>query len=290
MAPHVNSGSSQRPQALLFLCHRAEEGFLNHFKSLAKSFRRHGDSYFIFDSSTSGLPDQLRSVPHFEFSMESLRALGYHWLQDSLMPGHVHFPVLAFARNHPEYSHYWVIEYDVRLTGPWRLFFRMASRNRTDFVATHLSRYPEQPSWYWWDTYSCPDMPISVEDRIRFFGPLYRISRPAIEFVDEKLRSGCRGHQEVVLPSLLNEVGFSLTDLSGISSFRCLSFWSWYTRSKRDVWGALANSSMRFRPPMDLPGYRPFTFYHPIKNSSYGLPALISRVFRRARPEKPGGE
>jgi hypothetical protein len=217
---------------------------------------------------------------HFEFSTDSLKALGYTWLQDSLMPGHVHFPVLEFAQKHPNYSNYWVIEYDVRFTGSWSLFFWLTTRSTADFIATHLSRYEEQPFWYWWPTYSCPDKTQKIESRVRFFGPLYRISRSAIEFVDTKLKAGCQGHQEVVLPTLLNEAGFSLVDLSGSSSFEKLSPWSWYTRSKRDVWGALKHSSMRFRPQMTLSGHRPFTFYHPVKTPHYGFSALFDYMRR----------
>lgn len=271
---------SQPPQALLFLCHRTEKGFIDRYKALATSFSRYGEAYFVFDSTANPLPEHLKCLRHFEFSSHSLKALGYKWLQDSLMPGHVHFPVLEFALKHPNYSHYWVVEYDVRFTGPWRLFFWLARRTAADFIATHLSHYNEQPFWYWWPTYSNPDKDHDVSSCVRFFGPLYRISRAAVEFVDAQLKAGCQGHQEVVIPSLLHEAGFSLMDLSRSGSFRGLSPWSLYTRSNRDVWGALVYSSMRFRPPMDFSGIRPFTFYHPIKDPYYGYPAFLKYLHR----------
>ena len=194
------------------------------------------------------------------------------------MPGHVHFPLLEFALKHPQYSHYWVVEYDVRFTGPWRLFFWLARHTDADFVATQLSRYEEQPFWYWWPTYRGPDRTPDPKHCVRFFGPLYRISRAAVEFIDAKLKAGYQGHQEVVLPSLLCEGGFRLMDLSSCSSFDALSSWSWYTRGRRDVWGALAQSSMRFRPPMNYPGLRPFTFYHPVKSHYFGYSALLENL------------
>lgn len=253
-------------QALLFLCHLTDMGHVRHYQALTRAFRPYGDAYFVFDVTHQPLPDALARLPNFTFTKDSLRNLGYVWLQDALMPGHVHFPMLEFARHHPGYTHYWVVEYDVRFNGPWRLFFWWANRVKADFLATHLYRHGEQPFWYWWRSLSCPEHEIDLQARIRFFGPLYRISREAVELLDTRLSEGCKGHQEVIIPTLLHQAGYRLMDLSRDSTLGQAPGWSWYTRSReRDAWGALNDSSMRFRPALESVGRRPFTFYHPIK-------------------------
>jgi hypothetical protein len=273
----------QRPprQALLFLCHRSEPEFISRFKSVEKAFRPYGDAYFIFDTSTTPLPAGIAALRHGHFSLQSLKQLGYSWMHDDLMPGHVHFPLLDFALRHPQYAHYWVVEYDVRLTAPWWLFFlRMQSVN-TDFLGTHLNHHAEQPDWWWWKTWRSPDGTLDIQQCARFFGPLYRISRPAVEYVDAALKAGYTGHQELILPSLLQQGGYSIQDLSRKSQFGCPTRWSWYTRKDRDPGGGLGESSMRFQPPLAHPGRRLFTFYHPVKYPESSLTLLLNRIRRK---------
>lgn len=273
--------SPRQDQALLFLCHRTESGFIKRFKALEKAFEPHGHAFFVFDTSASSLPAKIESLRYFTFSKSSLNALRYPWLQDSLMPGHVHYPILDFALKNPQYSHYWVVEYDVRFTGPWSIFFRWARRSDADLLCTHLSRYEEQPSWWWWPSFSHPDKRIEPRACARFFGPIYRLSREAVLFLDSQLKSGWQGHQEVVIPTLLSHAGLRLQDLARDSSFACQSGWSWYTRSKPDPRGELAGSTMRFRPPMAHVGFRPLTLYHPIKSADYGYQAFTTIVRRK---------
>jgi hypothetical protein len=270
---------SQR-QALLFLCHRSESGFIARFKALEKAFKPYGDTFFVYDASHAPVPDLLKALRHFAFSRASLDALSYPRLHDELMPGHVHFPMLDFALQHPAYAHYWVIEYDVRLTAPWRLFFRLLQRSKADFIGTHLRRYAEQRAWYWWPSFSAPDQTVDVTGCVRFFGPIYRISRLAVELVDARLKSGYKGHQEVVLPTLIASAGLSLQDLTRSSHFGCSTRWSWYTHQRADRAGYLAKSSMRFRPPMDNAGMRPFTLYHPVKSAHFGHHVLLDMARR----------
>ena len=267
-------------QALLFLCHRSEPGFISRFKALEKAFRVHGDAFFVYDISETSTPDPIRALRHFTFSKSSLNALGYPRLHDELMPGHVHFPMLEFALQHPDYTHYWVIEYDVRLTAPWRLFFRLLQQSKADFIGTHLRRYEEQRAWFWWSSFSHPDRPADLNACIRFFGPIYRVSRDAVLLLDSKLKSGFKGHQEVVMPTLIASAGLSLQDLSCGGHFACPTRWSWYTYQKADRAGYQAKSSMRFRPPMEHAGMRPFTLYHPIKSADFGYQSLRHRMLR----------
>jgi hypothetical protein len=280
----MNHADPKKPQALLFLCHLSDTGYIDLYRSIARAFKPYGDAYFVFDISERPLPDVLHGLPHFTFSSSSLKKLGYEWLQDSLMPGHVHFPMLDFALQHPDYENYWVIEYDVRFSGPWRLFFWWSQHLDADFIASHIYRFDEQPFWFWWSSLTSPDKQIDPKSCVRFFGPLYRISRQAVGFLDASLKNGCKGHQEVVIPSLLHHAGFQLMDLSRKCSLGKTPVWSWYTRAReRDAWGALNDSSMRFRPTVDAWGMRPLTLYHPVKTPDTGFVAFMRRILATSR-------
>lgn len=251
-------------QALLFMCHLYDETHLKLFRQLEQAFQPYGDAYFIFDA-TRGVPDEISALRHHVFTLQSLQSLGYTWLQDTLIPGHAHFPVLEFAKGHPDYTHYWVIEYDVRFTGPLRWFFAWANRQTADFLATHLNTQTSHPDWHWWPSYQHPRAGLTVHKLIRFFGPLYRISSRAVLLADAQLKLGFKGHQEVILPSLANAAGMKLMDLSTAGEFGKPGIWSWYTREAKDPKGLLKRSTMRFRPVLQSTGIRPLTFYHPIK-------------------------
>ncbi|WP_162910142.1 hypothetical protein [Azohydromonas sediminis] len=256
-----------RRAALLFVCHLAEAGFVARFRRLETAFRPFGDAYFLYDTNDEPLPSTLQDIPVHGFSLRTLRSLSYAWLHDRLMPGHLHFPVLEFFRARDAYDHYWVIEYDVRFTGPWRVFFRWAQGVDGDLLATHIATHPEQPRWYWWSTLTHPRATVADDNRTRFFGPLYRLSRRALAHLDAALGSGWLGHQEVVIPTLLREAGMSLVDMTRDSSFPAPTWRNWYTRDRDDPHGGLKDSSMQFARVLRYPGPRPLTLYHPVKRA-----------------------
>lgn len=272
--------TSQR-QVLIFLCHRTEPEFIARFKAIESAFKPQGDAFFVFDNSDTELPPSIKALRHATFTKTSLNALGYPRLHDGFYPGHTHFPMLDFAIKHPSYSYYWVVEYDVRLTCPWGIFFWLLRHSHADFIATHLRRFQEQQAWYWWPSFSHPEESVDLKTCIRFFGPISRMSREAVQLVDSKLKSGWKGHQEVVIPTLIAAAGLQLQDLASGSYFGCHTKWSWYTYQKADRAGYLAKSSMRFLPPMESLGLRPFTLYHPIKLEKSGYQLLLDRVRRK---------
>jgi hypothetical protein len=256
-----------RRAALLFVCHLADAAFVAMFRRLEKAFRPFGDAYFLYDTNDEPLPSTLQDIPVHGFSLRTLQSLSYAWLHDGLMPGHLHFPVLEFFRAHGAYDHYWVIEYDVRFTGPWRVLFRWAQGVDGDLLATHIATHPEQPQWDWWSTLAHPRATVADDNRTRFFGPLYRLSRQAMAHLDEALGSGWQGHQEVVIPTLLREAGMSLVDMTRESRFPAPTWRNWYTRDRDDPHGGLKDSSMQFARLLRYPGPRPLTLYHPVKKA-----------------------
>lgn len=271
-------------QALLFLCHLTEPDHVQRFKQLERAFRPFGDAWFVFDSTRHAPPPLVQAELHHTFSLDSLKALGYRWRHPELMPGHVHFPVLEFFKAHRHYSRYWVVEYDVGFTGPWRLFFRLANRSRADLIATQLASRSEQPGWYWWDSLQAPAHEALPDPLYRCFAPICRLSNPALSFLDTKLQAGWLGHQEVVLPTLLAHHGFQIEDLGPAKSFPSTTPWPWYAERSTGEDGQLNASSMRFKPPFEALGTRPLTLYHPLKTPSAHTPPGLLRLIRRFYP------
>ena len=65
----------------------------------------------------------LLAVPNVDniciYDLNDINSLQYEPICPNLLPGSCHFPVLKFYLDHPYYSYYWLIEYDVEFTGSW---------------------------------------------------------------------------------------------------------------------------------------------------------------------------
>ena len=79
--------------------------------------------------------------------------------------GNAELPVLLFYRHHPNYRHYWIVEYDVRYTGPWNQFFSAFTTSDAHLLGTSLVQFAECPSWSHWRSLHIP--PGGVKDMKR---------------------------------------------------------------------------------------------------------------------------
>ena len=65
------------------------------------------------------------SIPNdmlcFTTNCESINELEYEPIEETLLPGSCHFPLLRFYIDNSSYKFYWFIEYDVEFTGNWSL-------------------------------------------------------------------------------------------------------------------------------------------------------------------------
>ena len=86
----------------------------------------------------------------------------------------------------PDERHYWMIEYDVRLTGDaGRFFAAWQSRPAVDLVAAHIG--PAGGDWWWRATVTSSD----AEPRRCFF-PVVRLSARAVDALATKRRQHSR--------------------------------------------------------------------------------------------------
>ena len=259
--------TAQTPRtAILFFTHVFDPSVRTAFEQLRKEASGAGD-LFVLTEATGPVPPWAGRVHRFDFSQLRQHYPGV--MGEHIIPGNAHLPVLAFHEAHPEYDYCWIIEYDVRFSGSWAVFFDEFQHTTADLLATHIRRYQDEPAWYWWRILRAPDGPVPPEKCVRAFMPAYRISRRAFDVLKPSGMHGWRGHYECLIPSVLSSHGLSLEDIGGDGDFtppdRRYRFYSSFGFLGR-LWHF---GSMRFRPPLVLWGGRRDFLYHPVK-SGYG--------------------
>ena len=274
----------------LFQSHILSRKTLGEFKKIRKAAEGMGDAWFLYHARSEGTPKPLRKCNAHIFTDESLNSLGYPRIGTPLIPGHAHFPLLQFRLAHPEYSNYWVIEYDVRYSGKWSAFFRFFSENSADFLTCNIRTQSEEPGWHWWKL-EHPSASIPLASRLRSFNTIYRLSPRAIDFLHQSHLNGWRGHHEVFIPTLLFQNGFSVTEIGGNGSFTPIENHDrFYPGTHNDRAGRIGSGTMRYRPAFWKTGRRKDSLYHPVKPLSFvlretekTLPDRIKRLKKKIR-------
>lgn len=204
-------------QAILFLSDKSSKWIINLFKPLSSIDNAHTDVFFLYHKRDNSVPDEIRQLNHYTFTNEVLTNLGYTPIEDSLVPGSNHFPLMKFYSDYPGYDYYWVIEDDVIFNGDWNYFFDSFKDNQSDFISSYLQHEMESPGWYWWNTLVTGNE--VCEKKICSFNPVYRLSNQALRLIDTALKSGWKGHHEVLIPTLLAHHGLKILDMGNTGSF-----------------------------------------------------------------------
>jgi len=212
----------------------------------------------------------------FLFDESIVQEMAFPAMSNSIVPGNVHFPVFSYLEKYqPAAEYYWIIEYDVRFTADWSVLFDYFIEFDHDLITSHIHYYHQEPEWYWWDI-SHPELSIPLEQRIRSFNPIYRISTHALRFLEQAFKSGWKGHNEATFPTLLHHNGFRLLDFNGSNGdFQSQPHRFYISRSDRN--GKLWTGTMRYRPAMRNQGLRKNKLYHPVKSED-GLGFIRSNV------------
>lgn len=91
------------------------------------------DVFFAYHQHEDRLPNALEELNTFSFTNSILHELGYSPIEERLLPGSNHFPLLKFYREHPDYDYYWMVEDDVRFSGDWNDVISTSMCKFTDF-------------------------------------------------------------------------------------------------------------------------------------------------------------
>lgn len=151
------------------------------------------------------------------YDLDDLNALNYTPIHQKLLPGSCHFPVLKFFLDHPSYTHYWLVEYDVEFTGTWNVLMDFYFDHPADFIASHIRHYYDHPEWYWWT--HCNQVGYPLEQCLRAFHPVCRYSQAALSEVHRFQASGHSAHSEVLIATCLYQAGYRLLDMGGHGAF-----------------------------------------------------------------------
>ena len=124
------------------------------------------------------VPDDVRC---FFTDCDTLNELCYEPIEESLLPGSCHFPVLRFFLDNKRYSQYWFVEYDVEYTGEWNTIMNDCDENLSDydFLSCHVERFDAEKNgnWAWWyrgnhlglDLKNCVKMKVTWSSLPRMF-------------------------------------------------------------------------------------------------------------------------
>jgi Protein of unknown function (DUF3405) len=249
--------------------------------------------WLLLDARTPGAADLARRYPRCHvFEEEALFRLPYPRLDRGGVWMHCHFPLLEFFLAHPDYEHYWLVEYDVRYAGSWRSLLAAFAAREHDLITSHLRSFADEPGWDWWHTFRHPTRSVPRDQWWRSFNVCYRISRRALAFLHEALADGWRGHPEVLLPTLLLHGGFCLLDLGGDGPFVLPGCRNRVYTSRSTRNGLLSPfATVAFRPSRARVGWRRNKIYHPVKPGPLREPARARwrEVLRYARDRVRSG-
>ncbi|MGB0063271.1 MAG: hypothetical protein WBP85_02405 [Terracidiphilus sp.] len=134
-------------------------------------------------------------------------------------PGQHDLALMRFFLDHPDFDRYWMIEDDVRCSGPWTDIIGELAQSKADLLMTIVQKYREKPHWYWWNTLNTAGETVPPSRRIRGFTPFCRLSAACCRAIDQKYRQGWGGHYEVTWPSIARASGLSIEDIGGRGSF-----------------------------------------------------------------------
>lgn len=239
-------------QAVLFLSDKSNDWAKERYQKLADCKQKEMDIYFLYHKRQETIPEFIPSETIFSFTDDILYELGYKSLENKLLPGSNHFPLLKFFLENPRYDYYWLLENDVVFSGSWNLFFDTFKPVKSDFISSYVRKYEEEPYWYWWWTLKSPEK-LTKYDLVRSFNPIYRLSNNALQCLDTALRTGWSGHHEATIPTILYNKGLKIRDFGGLGSFVPRGFKNrFYTPE-----------SMWHQPV--IMGDRENILYHPIK-------------------------
>lgn len=283
--------------AVLVLNHFLDGDLVHLYRQLAADLDGRCDVHLLSDrtqptTSLSRLPGTARE---HRFRTTDLMELGYPGRCSDIarrtgmrnMPlGNADLPVLLFARVHPEYDYYWVVEYDVRFSGSWSVLMSAFEHNDADLLGTTLTRFEETPGWCHWPSLQAPGGgAFPSPSLVRGFFPVYRLSNRAVQCHHQGCMDGARGHMEALLPTQIAAAGLRLEDLGGDGAFVAPGNHNRFYRNERCS-DRLGPGTFVYRPARPAMGTDPDTLWHPVKREQrgfqYGMKRLASRALAAA--------
>ena len=255
---------------VLYMTHLYDNVIAEEYERLRCQCEPRHDVRLLYDASSRRARRARRRPDAFGFrARQALERFGRHFTEPQakgLWPGSSDLALMTYALDQPAYEFYWLIEHDVRFTGPWNCLFDVFADNQADLLTTTIRRRSEQPDWRWWSTLVAPDVELSVDEQIRCFMPVLRISRRAIEVLLAAYRQGWQGHYECTVPTILGKHGMTIEDIGGDGAFVSADNVNRFYRNTPDN-PQLTPGTFVWRPILERAGDEPNKLWHPVKPS-----------------------
>jgi hypothetical protein len=190
----------------------------------------------------------------------------------TMEPGQHDLAIMRFFLDHPDFDRYWLIEDDVRCSGPWTDIIDELAQSKADLLMTVVQKFAQNPRWNWWNTLVTGEEALPSRRRMKGFTPFCRLSAACCRAIDEKYRHGWGGHYEVSWPTIARASGLSIEDVGGNGSYTPRKRRGRFYNSSNMAW-ALFPGTFIFRPPFQDTGESEFgkeitdhtMLWHPVK-------------------------
>ena len=261
-----------KKEAILLSTHFMNDFVLGQYSKLKESLENNSDKdiFLLIESDADdislNIPDDINYYP---FSIDTLNRLEYEPIAETIIPGSNHFQVLQFYKDNPHYNYYWNIEYDVYFNGDWNVLFDYCKLVEADFITSRIENFSQNlnPNWIWWNSLKLKTLEISDDQYISSFNPIYRISSNALCALDEILSKGNSGHHEVLIPTVLNHLGFKISDFGGDGDYVIgkKNFLYYFYYGIESIYNTMRYRPLFNREELEL-GVKNNLLYHPVKD------------------------
>jgi hypothetical protein len=257
------------PVAVVFQTHRFEACLEARYLAL-KAACPDGFRPFLLAEIGTPVPGEYRAETHyFDYTFLST---GLRTLANAIVPGSGYLVMLDFWRTHPGFASYWFIEYDVVFNGDWEIFLETFRDNPADLLACHIRRARDEPDWCWWSYQEMPGRNLPAGEMLRAFIPICRCSHRGLAELDRRVKGGWSGHAEALVPSVMQDAGFTLEDIGGAGPFtpplRRNLFYTSFSCSRGQL---TAVGTMRYVPSHPPVFAKRGFLYHPVKPGAHIL-------------------
>lgn len=214
-------GGTEKQVVLLATHFYDEEHILRKYERLKKELNP--DVYDVVLLYNTDDKREMFRIPEYVdvciYDLHDINSLHYEPILEDMLPGSCHFPVLKFYKEHPYYSYYWFIEYDVDFTASWDKFMGAFNDKDYDFISSYVEKYDLQRNggWHWWNRYNNVGYPL--EKCVKAFNPVCRYSAGALEYIDRYQSEGHSAHSELLITTCLYNAGFKVADFGGRGDF-----------------------------------------------------------------------
>ena len=258
-------------QVVLFVTHFINNYVVEGFQRMRTELEdKEFDVLMLLNSEETSDIERISALrlPFYLTDINKINSLRYTPILNTLFPGSCHFPVLAFFQEHPEYSHYWFVEYDVCFTGDWALLADDCTDNLSDydFLSCHIEKFDPKRNghWPWWHKFNNVGYPL--ERCVKGFNPICRYSNRTLAYIDQYQKAGHSAHSEVIITTCLHNAGYKIGDIGGTGEFTPAGW-----RNRYYIQGVGTNNgTMRWRPEFSAEEIAALgtrnRLFHPLKN------------------------